>query len=189
MPKVGMEAPRRAALVQATVAEVGAAGSLDVSVAQIARRAGMSSALAHHYFGSKQRIFSAAMRYILTAYGNSVRARLAVAATPRERVEAIVAASLDAEQFAAQTVSAWLQFYVYAQTEPEAARLLSIYIRRLRSNLVHALKPDFGDAAHDTAEGVAALIDGFYIRHALRGATPDARQMQRIIASYLDGAA
>ena len=79
MPKVGMEAPRRAALVQATVAEVGAAGSLDVSVAQIARRAGMSSALAHHYFGSKQRIFSAAMRYILTAYGNSVRARLAVA--------------------------------------------------------------------------------------------------------------
>ena len=48
MPKLGMEPIRREALVKATIAEIGAAGSLDVTVSQIARRAGMSSALAHH---------------------------------------------------------------------------------------------------------------------------------------------
>jgi TetR/AcrR family transcriptional repressor of bet genes len=52
MPKLGMEPIRRAALVSATISEIGRAGSLDVTVSQIARRAGMSSALAHHYFGS-----------------------------------------------------------------------------------------------------------------------------------------
>ena len=67
MPKVGMEPIRRDALVKATIAEIGAAQSLDVTVGQIARRAGMSSALAHHYFGGKDQIFLAAMRYILTA--------------------------------------------------------------------------------------------------------------------------
>ena len=51
MPKLGMEPIRRDALVKATIAEIGAAQSLDVTVGQIARRAGMSSALAHHYFG------------------------------------------------------------------------------------------------------------------------------------------
>ena len=55
MPKVGMEPIRRGALVQATIHEIGRAGSLDVTVTQIAKRAGMSSALAHHYFGAKSR--------------------------------------------------------------------------------------------------------------------------------------
>ena len=41
MPKLGMEPISKAALVKATIAEIGAVGSLDVTVAQIARRAGM----------------------------------------------------------------------------------------------------------------------------------------------------
>ena len=66
VPKLGMEPIRREALVSATITEIGQQGTLDVTVAQIARRAGMSSALAHHYFGSKQDIFLAAMRHVLS---------------------------------------------------------------------------------------------------------------------------
>jgi TetR/AcrR family transcriptional repressor of bet genes len=61
-----MEPIRREALVKATIAEIGAMGSLDVTVSKIAKRAGMSPALAHHYFGSKDRILLAAMQHILT---------------------------------------------------------------------------------------------------------------------------
>ena len=64
MPKVGMEPIRRAALIKATITEIGKAGSLDITVSQIAKQAGMSSALAHHYFGSKDEIFLAAMRHV-----------------------------------------------------------------------------------------------------------------------------
>ena len=66
MPKVGMEPIRRSALVAAAIEEIGRAGSLDVTVSQIARKAGMSSALAHHYFGSKDQIFLSAMRSVPT---------------------------------------------------------------------------------------------------------------------------
>ena len=76
MPKLGMEPIRKAALVKATITEIGRAGSLDVTVSQIAKRAGMSSALAHHYFGSKERIFLAAMRHILSRYSNATREAL-----------------------------------------------------------------------------------------------------------------
>ena len=76
MPKLGMEPIRRAALIDATIAEIGAAGSLDVTVSQIAKRAGMSSGLAHHYFGGKDDILLAAMRRIMADYAREVLGRL-----------------------------------------------------------------------------------------------------------------
>ncbi|MDF0596653.1 choline-responsive transcriptional repressor BetI [Psychromarinibacter halotolerans] len=167
MPKLGMEPIRRAALVKATIDEIGTAGTLDVTVGRIARRAGVSSALAHHYFGGKDDLFLAAMRHILTQYGAAVQARLSKANGPRERLDAVVRASFEQEQFSGHVVSAWLNFYVAAQSSPRAQRLLKVYQRRLRSNLVHDLRPLVGARAPVAAETVAALIDGLYIRAAL----------------------
>ncbi len=62
MPRTGMMAIRKDALVNATISEIGRKGSLDVTVSQIAKAAGVSSALAHHYFGSKDHLLLAAMR-------------------------------------------------------------------------------------------------------------------------------
>ncbi len=171
MPKVGMEPIRRDALVRATIAEIGAAGSLDVTVSRIAKRAGMSSALAHHYFGGKDQIFEAAMRQILRDYSAEVRAALAGTNTPAERARAIIRANFAQSCFDPAAVSAWMTFYAQAQTSPVALRLLHTYQRRLRSNLTHALRPlcDVPEAAADT---LAALIDGLYIRAALTA--PDA---------------
>ncbi len=165
MPKIGMEPIRREALVKATIAEIGAAGSLDVTVGQIARRAGMSSALAHHYFGGKEQIFVAAMRRILTDFGVEVRAELA-AATPPDRAEAIVRACFAPSCFTPQTISAWMTFYVMAQTNAQALRLWRIYQARIRSNLTHALRPLVAEPAR-AADTMTALIDGLYIRAAL----------------------
>ena len=168
MPKLGMEPIRRAALVEATILEIGRAGTLDVTVSQIARRAGMSSALAHHYFGSKEQIFTAAMRHILTQYGAEIRAALAAAQGPRGRLDAIIEASFAPRQFSPETVSAWLNFYVQAQKSEDARRLLNIYHRRLRSNLHHAIRPLAGGEARMLTRGLAAMIDGLYLRQALR---------------------
>jgi TetR/AcrR family transcriptional repressor of bet genes len=46
-----MEELRRKDLISAAIQTIGERGSLDVTVAQIARKAGVSAALAHHYFG------------------------------------------------------------------------------------------------------------------------------------------
>ncbi len=173
MPKLGMEPIRRDALVKATIREVGARGVADVTVGQIARAAGMSSALAHHYFGGKEQILSAAMRHILVLYGAEVRAALARADGPRARIRAILGASFSAPNFRADVVSAWLGFYVQAQTAPEARRLLTIYQRRLRSNLREPLRALVGARADEVAETLAALIDGIYLRAALDRAGPD----------------
>lgn len=157
---------RRAALVEAAIGEIAEGGSGAVTVARIARRAGVSAPLAHHYFGSKDAILLAAMRHILRALAAETRARLHAAETPMARVRAIVAASFAPASFREANVAAWLDFYVAARTDPATMRLLRVYQRRLRSNLTHALRPLASDAA-GIAEGAAALIDGVWLRAAL----------------------
>lgn len=185
MPKVGMEPIRKAALVKATIVEVGRAGSLDVTVGQIARRAGMSTALAHHYFGSKEAMFLAAMRHILTLYGAEVRGALTLARGPQGRIEAVLRASFSPGNFRREAVGAWLNFWVLAQTVPEARRLLAVYQRRLRSNLLHGLRPLLGDRAGDVADGLGALVDGVYLREVLKDGPPDAAAAVDTALGYL----
>ncbi len=182
MPRVGMEPIRREALVKATIAEVGRKGSLDVTVAHIAARAGVSSGLAHHYFGGKEDLLFAAMRHILAVYSAAVLDRLAGARTPRARLDAIIRASFGAGNFEPEVIAAWLSFYVHAQSQPGARRLLRIYQGRLASNLTHALRPLAGSRAADLAQTVAATIDGLYIRHALGGEADGAEAGARVIA-------
>ncbi|WP_299679426.1 transcriptional regulator BetI [uncultured Roseobacter sp.] len=177
MPKLGMEPIRRSALVEATIAELASKGSLDVTVGQIAKRAGMSSALAHHYFGGKDQIFLAAMRQILRDFGAEVRRGLRAADGRKARAIAIIEASFSSACFSPQTVSAWMTLYAQAQTNAEMLRLLRLYQKRLKSNLCHALRP-LTPEPEAQAELLAALIDGLYLRAALsRSQSPDdARQ-------------
>ena len=187
-PRTGMAEARRRALIGAALKEISDRGSLDVTVAQIATRAGVSSALAHHYFGAKDDLILATMRHLLAEFGAGVVAPPASTPTgPRARLSAIVRGSFGPEQFHRATISAWLTFYAWALSSPGAARLLRIYQRRLHSNLVHALKPLVPRRRPARiAEGLGAFIDGVYLREALRGRPTAPEAAIAAIEDYLD---
>ena len=159
MPKVGMEPLRRKALIDATISAIGERGSLDVTMSEIAGRAGVSSALAHHYS----------------------------AASARERVSAVVAVNFSDIQFQPETIAAWLAFYVEAQKSSALRRLLRVYARRLHSNLMSGLTGILPRAEADrAAEATAAMIDGLYIRRALKDGVPDAATAIALVEDYLE---
>lgn len=186
MPKIGMEPLRRRALIDATISAIGERGSLEVTMADIAGRAGVSSALAHHYFGAKEDLLRATMRHLLTELGRDARAALGAARNPRARISAIVRVNFSETQFQAETITAWLTFYVAAQHSPELRRLLRIYARRLHSNLMSGLVPLMArEEAERTAESIAALIDGLYIRRALRDGPPNAASAIALVQDFI----
>jgi TetR/AcrR family transcriptional repressor of bet genes len=171
LPKVGMEPVRRKALVDAALRVIGDHGSLAVTMSDIARQAGVSPALAHHYFGSKEQLLIETIRSLLRQLRSDTVAALKAARTPRARLSAIIRVSFHADQFAPETIAAWLAFYAEAQRSEETRRFLVIYARRLRSNLLADLKALLPtDAAERIAEGAAAMIDGLYIRQSLKSA-------------------
>ncbi|PRD50207.1 transcriptional regulator BetI [Phyllobacterium myrsinacearum] len=186
MPKVGMEPLRKRELIDAAIRTIGQRGSLDVTVAEIAHEAGVSPALAHHYFGGKEQLMLATMRHLLKELGQDLLAALATAQTPAQRVAAIIAVNFSASQFAPQTVAAWLTFYVHAQQSVETRRLLRVYARRMQSNLAFALSSMTDRAtALQVAEGTGAMIDGLYIRHALRNGAPEAASAIALVEDYV----
>jgi len=186
MPKLGMEPIRRKALVDAALKAIGDHGSLGVTMSEIARQAGVSPALAHHYFGSKEQLLIATVRSLLKDLRDDTVAALRAAPTSRQKLSAIIRVSFQADQFAPDTIAAWLAFYSEAQRSEETRRFLRIYARRLRSNLLASLKdlcpPD--DAAR-IAEGAAALIDGLYIRRSLGSAPISIAGSIALVEDYL----
>ena len=65
MPRIGMEPVRRKALIAAAIDAIHDRGMGQVTMGEIARRAGVSAALAHHYFGGKDQLLLATMRHLL----------------------------------------------------------------------------------------------------------------------------
>ncbi|MBP7243646.1 transcriptional regulator BetI [Amaricoccus sp.] len=183
----GRPESRRRALIGAALREIADRGSLDVTMAQIAARAGVSSALAHHYFGAKEDLLIATMRHLLADFASGAVGELRRAEGPRARVSAVVRASFAADQFHRATIAAWLAFYAKALSAPEAARLLSVYQRRLRSNLVHDLRAFLPRAgAEEAARGIGAMIDGLYLREALGGGSARPAEAIALVENYVD---
>ena len=187
MPKIGIAPVRRRAFVEAAIRSIHDRGFVDVTTGDVAREAGLSQGLVHHYFGSKSALIIATMQYLLIEFGAGIRERLRGATSPRERLSAIVDGSFCADQLRPEVISAWLTFYVQAHTEPEVRRLLQIYARRLISNLRHAYRrlPTL-ESAEVAAESTAAMIDGLWLRRVLGDAEPCGESAIAIMEAHID---
>ena len=187
MPKIGMAPVRRRAFVEAAIRSIHGRGFADLTTGDVAREAGLSQGLVHHYFGSKSALIIATMRHLLIEFGAGIRERLRGAETPRERLSAIVDGSFCADQLRPEVISAWLTFYVQALTEPAVRRLLRIYARRLISNLRHEYRRlPTRESADIAAESTAAMIDGLWLRRVLGGADPCGESAIAIMEAHID---
>ncbi|OKL43143.1 transcriptional regulator BetI [Pseudovibrio exalbescens] len=178
---------RKSSIIDATIFVIHDRGYSEATMAQIAKRAGVSTGLPHHYFGSKALLLNATMVKLLKDLSVQTRAQMKGLSHPEERVKAIVAASFSQEQFRPEVISAWLAFYVQARTEQATRRLLRIYHSRLISNLVHefsglAPRPE----AIRSARSTAALIDGLWLQMALAGDNPSPSQAMEIALHHVD---
>ena len=163
MPKVGMEPVRRRQLIEATISVVAEVGLQSTTISLISKKAGLSSGIISHYFGGKQGLIEATVRYLLEA----LRIR-EPSDTPRERLMRIVDLNFSDFQQASSATKTWLSFWGQSLHDPELSRLQEVNKQRLTSNLRYSFKQLLGkDAATEAAEVTAALIDGFWLRCAL----------------------
>ena len=186
MPKMGMKPVRRSQLIGATIATIGDLGFAEASVIRIAKRAGVSPGIVHHYFADKNALLEAAMRNLLSQLSRSVIKRLEQASTPWERIDAVIDGNFTTDQFHTTTVGAWLAFWAQAIHNPDLRRLRDINASRLRSNLRHELKSLVpAKTATETAFSLAALMDGLWLNSALAKETIDAGQLSVIAKTHV----
>ena len=189
MPKVGMAPIRRRQLVEAAIAVIHEKGFANATVARIARRAGISAGLVHHYFEDKDDLLFTTMRHLLAELRADAVARLAEAREPRQRVCAIIDACFGEAQFEEQVFSAWLALYGNARQSERLRKIVALYHRRLKSSLVHELRRLVPEAeAPRLADGIGSMIDGLWLRYALTGKPQHPETPRALTRDYLSAA-
>lgn len=188
MPKKGVEPVRREQLIRATFETIDEMGMADATVATIARKAGLSSGIVAHYFGDKDGLLNAAMRQILRELKAAVaRYRDDAGADPRAQLRAIVDGNFDDSQTNGTAMRVWLTFWAASMHQPELARLQRANDQRLFSNLCHQFNRVLPHArARMAARGLAAMVDGLWLRGSLVGGQFNAEKARRIAFDYID---
>lgn len=188
MPKKGVQPVRREQLIRATFETIDEVGLADATVATIARRAGLSTGIVAHYFGDKDGLLNAAMRQILRELKAAVAGfRSCCGDDARAQLRAIVDGNFDDSQTNGTAMRVWLTFWAASMHQPELARLQRANDQRLFSNLCHQFKRELPHAqARLAARGLAAMIDGLWLRGSLVGGRFNADTARHIAYAYID---
>lgn len=178
---------RREQLISAafeTISEVGLAG---VTLSQVAKEAGMSTGIVSHYFGDKGGLLQATMRQILRDLHQATLAcRARAAADPRSQLFAIIEGNFDPSQVSEISMRAWLDFWAASLHSPDLRRLQRINDRRLYTAICCQFQRRLPkDAARRAARGLAAMIDGLWLRGSLTGEHFDVQQASVIARDYV----
>ncbi|MBV7296389.1 transcriptional regulator BetI [Enterovibrio paralichthyis] len=189
MPKVGMPEIRRPQLVAATMSAIDEVGLAGASVALISRKAGVSAGIINHYFGGKHGLLEETMRSVLRELSRGVQMRLNAthADDAKARIMAIVDGNFDPNQVNGKVTKTWLAFWSHAMHDPALFRLQRVNEKRLLSHLRIELKKLMpAEQAKFVAQGIAALVDGIWLRGALRPSGIDPQMAVATIEDYLE---
>ncbi len=189
MPKVGVAPLRKQQLIDATLQSIELHGIQSTTIVTVSRIAGVSSGIISHYFGGKQELLLATIRYLIRSLKTELlhHLRRVNPHDPAERLEAIVAANFSALHVSAQGSKAWLAFWAQSPHNPEFSRLQRANERRLHSNLKYALRALVPPCHLDNAsEEMAALIDGLWLRRTLSQSPISIETAQQICRQHLN---
>jgi len=183
------EEARRTQLVDVTVDSLAEVGYVGTTLAEIARRAGVSPGLVAHYFGDKDGLLEAAFRSLARSLAVRVRARLALAHTPRGRVQAVIDTNLAPEEFDKRYGTAWLAFWGQVLHVAGLKRVQTAYQKRMLSNLRSDLRQMIpGAEARTLAAMIAAMIDGVWLRAALsEWQEADSESARALLTAFVEG--
>jgi len=166
---MAMKKARKQQLIDATLMSVEQHGLQHTTINTISGLAGMSSGIISHYFGGKQGLIEATLKYLINELKQAFLIRISdKKLSPLSRLFMIVEANFTELQQSSAATKTWLSFWSQAMHDPGLARLQHINNQRLYSNLLFSFKqllhkPDAIIAAKQTA----AIIDGFWLRSAL----------------------
>ena len=188
--QVKPEHVRREEIINAAYDVIYEVGLSNTTIAQIAKKAQLSVGIVSHYFGDKQGLINACMLEMLNVLrGKTAQYKAELSdSNPQNMIKAIIDSNFDISQVNQRAMRIWLDFWSASMHMPELGRLQRINDQRLYSNLkFHFLKLLLEDQASIAARGLAALIDGLWLRGSLNGDTEfDATMARSIAYNYVD---
>ncbi len=158
---------RRGELIHAAMTAIYEHGFANLTVAQIAGDAEVSTSSIHYYFGGKEALLEATMRHLLSLLRSAHERHLMNVKTPADRLHAAVQANFDKTFLTKETCRVWTQFWAFAPYHPKLERLHRINRARVRSNVVFALRELIpAQEMRVTTNAIQGYMDGVWVQIA-----------------------
>jgi AcrR family transcriptional regulator len=178
----------RSRILDAAVRRIASDGIDGVRIARIAMDAGVSAALVHYHFASRDALLVEALEHSYEIAGDA-RATVPEDAPAAERLAAVIDASLPTPPALRDDFLLWVELWLRASRQPELSAVAARLYARLHDWSADVLRAGVAAGELDavdvdrTADRLLALIDGYGVR-ALFGdpAMPAERARQEIWA-------
>jgi AcrR family transcriptional regulator len=177
MPAAAVSTPRGAEtktrILRATIRCLAEGGIDAVRIARVARLAGVSPALVHYHFETREDLLAKAFAMSFEVAGEARLSTKYGAGPVAERLRRKVAESLPFPGRRMTEWGLWVELWLRALREPELRETATEVYRRLHASMrdLIAEGADSGEFSVEDPDGVAdrtlALIDGFGVRALL----------------------
>jgi AcrR family transcriptional regulator len=184
--------PARERILEAACELIAAEGIDVVRIARVATRAGVSTALVHHYFSTREDLLEQAL---LHSFQLAAEERFGDEAVTDESATRTLArairTSLPEPGEPEREWVLWVELWLRAVRDPELKPVAAVLYARYRSWLATVIQAgvDSGEFARVNAEDVAdhamALLDGLGLRALLRDPAMDLSRARRTIAGLI----
>ena len=160
-------------------------------MAEVAREAGVSKALLHYYFSTRQELLRAAFAFSSDLWDEAVRPQLERAPNGARKVELFLLASVDSDEPYSDQRALWNEVWSSLRVDSELRPLVSNAYRAWVKQLVGLIEEGKRDgsvpaeiAARPTGRRLAAVADG--LDSMLYLGLTDRRQARQLLRESLE---
>jgi len=181
----------RERILAAAVERIAGDGIDEVRIARIAMDAGVSSALVHYHFATREALLAEALEY---SYGAVADARTAAGAPARshaQRLAQMLDQCLPSGPELERDWILWVELWLRAVRHPELRPVAEELYARMRDWFAEEIRAGVADGefarcdADEVADRALALLDGFGIRTLLRDRALPLERARRAVGAAL----
>ena len=193
MPRLNVD--RRAQLIEATIDVVYRDGLSRLTLAKVARQAGLSTSIVNFYFKTKEQLLLETLNAVSQEYEAAVDQAFARSPDPTRTLRALVDAMLDPVLCTPARAAVWYAFMGESQARGDyigAVRVRELAIRQRVETLFTTLFQDADDAQSKPIHSAAlarafdALIDSIWEQSMLEPDTIDLGAARKTCLDYLE---
>jgi len=185
---------RRVQLIESTIEVIYRDGLSRLTLAKVARQAGLSTSIVNFYFKTKEQLLLETLQTVSQEYEAAVGKVFESSPDPVETLKALVDAMLDPELCTPARAAVWYAFMGESQARADyswAVRVRELAIRQRIEGLFTALFSEAGASASQGSHAVPlarafdALIDSIWEQSVMEPDTLDLDHARKICLDYL----
>ncbi len=191
MPRVSVEVERKEEILSAACEVVAEVGFKSLRVADVAKRAGMSTGSVHYYFDTKRDLMHAAFEWNFERSIERRRDLLESGEPPARRLRSFIESYLPADATTVAAWRVWAELWVEALHDPDLQELNERVYGEWRRTVAAIIRDgqdqgQFRDGdAVQVANGLVAVIDGLSLQVLMGSRAMTVERMRKVCELFV----